>query len=188
LNSPGEAAGRFHRIAVKGFGVTLLDEKAGRFDGEWQHYVTDNLKAVADRKCCAGLSDNQAADLRRRFERLAEGRFQFGLCHGDLMPRNVVLDDRRMTLIDWGCAEAHIVPHFDFREILRDHASDSVEVLAFAAGYGLNAGLGALLPEVEGLLLLCAFDVVRWARDRAPTQVVEKEAQLRNYLDRFQPG
>jgi Ser/Thr protein kinase RdoA (MazF antagonist) len=122
-----------------------------------------------------------------RFESLAEKRFDFGLCHGDVAPRNVVLDGQRMTLIDWGCAHAHIVPHFDFRELLRVHSSDSAEVRAFAAGYGASAKLNRLLPEMENVLLLCAYDVVRWAKDRAPAQLAEKEKEFRNFLERFQP-
>ena len=183
----GQAAARFHRVAVEGFGVTMLEE--GQFDGGWPRYVGDNLRAVADRAESGWLTDGEASTLQRRFEGLAEARFRFGLCHGDLTPRNVVLDAGRgrMTLVDWGCAEAHIVPHFDFREVLRDHAPDSAEVSAFVAGYGMgDDGLRAALPEIGSLLLLCAFDLVSWARHCAPAQVAEKKGQLRNYLDRFQ--
>ena len=184
----GRMAAQFHCVPVKGFGLTLQNEESGRFDGNWQEFVTSNLEAVAGRRCCDGLSDGHVTSLYDRFEKLAEGCFQFGLCHGDLMPRNVVLDQDLMTLIDWGCAQAHIVPHFDFREILRDYTSDSAEVEAFASGYGLNKELNTLMPEIESVLLVCAFDVVRWATDRAPDQIDETQRQLRNYLDRFQPG
>ena len=77
------------------------------------------------------------------------------------MPRNVVLNDDRAMLIDWGCAQAHVVPHFDFQELLRIHSPDSAEMQAFASGYGLSGGLAALLPEIESLLMLCTFDVFR---------------------------
>ena len=181
----GRMAARFHRVSVQGFGLKLLDEKAGRFDSDWQDYVTSNIEALAKRRCCECLSETQVTDLHYRFERLAEKRFEFGLCHGDLTPRNVVLDDDLKTLIDWGCAEAHVVPHFDFRELLRDNDFDSAEVRAFASGYGLNQAFASLLPEIESVLLICAYDVVRWAKDGAPAQVAEKEQQLRNYLGRF---
>jgi fructosamine-3-kinase len=183
----GEQAARCHKIKTDGFGDILTDEKTGKFGGDWKSYVAGNLRSIAEGNVYAHLSRSQVKNLRARLESLAGKHFDFGLCHGDLAPRNVILDGRRMTLIDWGCAHAHIVPHFDFRELLRVHSSDSAEVRAFAAGYGASAKLNGLLPEIENVLLLCAYDVVRWAKDRAPAQLADKEKEFRNFLEHFQP-
>lgn len=138
---------RFHEIKTDGFGDILMDETTGKFGADWQNYVADNLRSTAEGNVYAHLSRSQVKNLRGRFENLAEKRFDFGLFHGDLAPRNVILDGQKMTLIDWGCAHAHIVPHFDFRELLRVHSSDSAEVRAFATR---PAAPGAAEARISG--------------------------------------
>ena len=183
----GRSAALFHGVGVTGLGDVLLDEAKGAFDGEWQTYVGDNIRALATDAPGAGMNDAQASALVNSIESLATRQFQIGLCHGDLTPRNVVLDGSRTTLIDWGCAHAHIVPHFDFRELLRKHAVDSLEVRSFLAGYDGDFDEAVLLSEVNDLLLLCAFDLIRWARDRAPDQLQVKTEEFRKLVDQL-PG
>ena len=63
-----------------------------------------------------------------------------GLNHYDLAIRNTVVDEKgQISLLDWGSAEAHLVPHYDLLEILRwQHPSDE-GFRAFELGYGLDA-------------------------------------------------
>jgi Ser/Thr protein kinase RdoA (MazF antagonist) len=180
----GETASRFHKVKVTGFGDALSDEKTGTFDGDWQDYVSSNLQAIKGLESFSILSETQRENLQVRFEEFAEKQFGFGLCHGDLKPGNVVLDGNRKTLIDWGCAHAQIVPHYDFIELLRDHAVDGLEVRAFMDGYGLTPSAG-LMREIESLLLLCTFDVMRWARDRKPSMLDFKQQQFLHFADKF---
>lgn len=121
--------------------------------------------------------------LRRRFASLPDG--PIGLCHGDLAPRNLIIGPERSTLIDWGCAAMHLVPHHDFEEILRGHLLDDDpnegEWRAFAEGYGDVA----FWVEAEGYLLLKAFDLVRWAIDRCPSrldELAERARQIHRHL------
>ena len=167
----GRSAAQFHKIPVEGFGAILIDSDVGRFKESWQRYLADNIHSLPTDPIRAELTEAEAAELGHRFEQLGEVPLEFGLCHGDLHPRNVVLDQNRMTLIDWGCAHAHVVPHFDFRELLRSHASESAAVQAFMCGYGIADEATVLLREVESILLLCSFDLVRWARARVPDQL-----------------
>ena len=174
----GAEAAKFHRIATKGFGAVLENEKTGHFSENWDDYVTGNLDALNSKTSCEKLNDRQIGNLEQRFESLASVRPVFGLCHGDLMPRNVVASGDRLSLIDWGCAEAHIVPHFDLREILREHDFEGSELAAFAEGYGV--GLNEMRLEIENVILIGAFDLTRWARDRAPEMLAKKESQFHN--------
>lgn len=171
----GRSASSIHAVPVTGFGDVLVDKDKARFDGLWTNYVTDNIQALSKGEGPKGLSHAQILDLRRRFEMLGSAQLNFGLCHGDLLPRNVVLEGTRMTLIDWGAAHAHVVPHFEFRELLRSHRADSKEAKAFLTGYDGDFDRETLMAEVENLLLLCAFDLTRWARDRAPDRIKEKD-------------
>lgn len=77
----------------------------------------------------------------------------------------------------WCLAQAaHIVPHFDLINLLMYHrhwnSPDAAGLQAFLEGYGLTAAdTAAILPELESLLLLRAFDKLRWAIDRSPDDI-----------------
>jgi len=75
-----------------------------------------------------------------------------------------------VSLLDWGSAEASMVPHHDLIQLLKMNMSegnpDGAELLAFLDGYGLSpAEYERMRPELEGLLVLRAFDKLRWALD-----------------------
>jgi DNA-binding IclR family transcriptional regulator len=60
------------------------------------------------------------------------------------------------------------VPHLDLIQLLKMHMLENdptvVELQEFCAGYGLTqAEFARLLPELESMLLLRAFDKLRWA-------------------------
>jgi hypothetical protein len=88
------------------------------------------------------------------------------------------------VLVDRGCARAQLSPKSDARELLRSHPPNGPETRAFAAGCG---GGPALLRRAEDLALLCAFDLVHRARDRAPERLAEKLAAFHR-LARLAPG
>ena len=76
----------------------------------------------------------------------------------------------RVSLLDWGSAEAAIVPHHDLIQMLKMNMLEGVpggeEIQAFLAGYGISpAELERMMPELESLLVLRAFDKLRWAID-----------------------
>ena len=176
----GKYARIIHVLPVSGFGNILTDTTTGSFGGSggstWQSWVGNNLQALTVRDPLLSLGVYAEAERERIaaiFERLRERDFRFGLCHGDLSARNViVLADGGFVLLDWGCAEVHIVPHYDFREVIRENATDSPFVRAFCQGYGLDAtDFGVILQEMRWLELLKTFDLVRWAIDCKPTEL-----------------
>jgi tRNA A-37 threonylcarbamoyl transferase component Bud32 len=115
---------------------------------------------------------------------VAATQFQFGLSHGDLSLKNTRVDGDTVHLIDWGCAQAHAVPHYDLGVVLADSlADDSAEFGAMLDGYGLTRQeYGAIRDEVRDLLLLEAIDKVRWSRDRNSARLAEKVARLRRLI------
>ena len=75
-----------------------------------------------------------------------------------------------MHLLDWGSAEAAIVPHHDLIEMLLmnmvEGDPDDAQIRAFLDGYGISpAEFEQMMPELESLLVLRALDHVRWAID-----------------------
>jgi len=108
------------------------------------------------------------------------------LCHGDLAPRNTaVAEDGRVFLLDWGCAQANVVPHFDVGEVLCSELSaDSEEFAAFLDGYGMTrAAFEDQALDRTAIMALCRADLLRWAIDRAPASIPDCASQLRRALD-----
>lgn len=108
---------------------------------------------------------------------LGDARLTFGLSHGDLAPRNLIVrDDGEGVLIDWGGASAGPAPWTDLETIYRWHLADlpegfevpvtAADVSAFARGCGVD--LAAVTPLLEALVLLHALDLARWAMDARP--------------------
>ena len=117
------------------------------------------------------LNERQSRIIRTILEELKEQSFDFGLNHGDLSLKNVIVDDSgKVTLLDWGSAEASIVPHHDLIQLLKinmlENDPDAGEIQSFLEGYGISQSeFAEMLPTLESLLLLRAFDKLRWAID-----------------------
>jgi Ser/Thr protein kinase RdoA (MazF antagonist) len=181
----GQSAAKFHHIDLRGFGERLVDSKKSQFDGNWRKYLHENVGAWKQTSLFDEITPVQKAKIAILFDGLSKADLQIGLCHGDLCPRNVVSNETGvLAIIDWGCAHAHIVPHYDFIELLREHERDSAEVKAFIDGYGLQ-DKNDFFDEVESLLLLCHFDLVRWARDRNPDELPQKRKDFLALANRF---
>ncbi len=127
----------------------------------------------------------QVEDIRQVFQTLRRTAFRIGLNHYDLAIRNTVVDETgQVSLLDWGSAEAHLVPHYDLLEILRRLRPSDERFGAFLMGYGLDAAeFAALLPQVRSLALLKAFDLTRWAIDRCPARIDEIAEQARQVVE-----
>ena len=117
------------------------------------------------------LTQPQSKAVKDVFVSLKGREFTFGLNHGDISLKNTIVDIRgRVNLLDWGSAEAGIVPHHDLIQMLKmnmlEGDPDSEEIRAFLDGYGISpAELERMMPELESLLVLRAFDKLRWAID-----------------------
>jgi tRNA A-37 threonylcarbamoyl transferase component Bud32 len=172
----GDYAHRTHAIPVSGWGEAM--NGPGVFDGSWEMHLDYNIEALSpsDALLRRGIIDARLSDaLRERFLWLRRCELRFGLCHGDLALRNVVVDGSRVSLLDWGSAEAHVVPHFDLLEVLKSSfelQANDPDFQSFLSGYGIaDSDFAAIRDELDALLLLRAVDKLRWAFDRSPSRV-----------------
>ncbi len=178
---------RINEIPMPGFGAELLHMTIGG-EAAWRRYLTYNLGELTpdDPLLRSGVLTKQDHErLRKDFEALAQASLRFGLSHGDFSLFNAIVDDDgEPTVIDWGEAHAHVVPHYDLGIILQvSLTEDSPGFAALLAGYGLDQNdYEAIQPEVAALRLLVATDKVRWARDRRPDRLAEKTRVLRSLL------
>ncbi|HZC15858.1 MAG TPA: aminoglycoside phosphotransferase family protein [Caulobacteraceae bacterium] len=169
----GRWARAFHAAPVVGWGPELVGQ--GVFGGDWAAHLAYNIEALVpdDPLLGLGLLDADAsADLRRRFRRLAGKRFRFGLSHGDLAMPNVLADPatgEALALIDWGCAGAFPVPHYDLGEMIRAGRADSRQIDIFRRAYGLSdEEFAEVMADLPDLGALRDIDTLRWALAHAP--------------------
>lgn len=187
----GEYARVIHEIPVQGYGGELSDPVHGIFwnpphpgsDGSWHGYIRYNIDSLTESDPLLELgvlTKTQSRQAKAIFGKLAAQTFRFGLIHGDLSAKNVLVDqEERMdseeggaiSLLDWGSAEVYPVPYGDVIQLMltqfRDGAPNAEQFDAFAEGYGLSS---EQLAEARELMLLRSFDTVRWAIDCAPEQ------------------
>lgn len=170
----GRYARLVHTIDAPGFGLSLSEITGGDARKSWLRHVEYNIESLTEDDPLLELkvlTRRQSKVVRDLFSALKARDFAFGLNHGDLSLKNTVVDVcGTVYLLDWGSAEAAVVPHHDLIEMwkmsMTEGDPDGGEILAFLEGYGISSEeFGRMTPELEGLLLLRAFDKLRWALD-----------------------
>ena len=187
----GEYARLTHSIKVTGWGEDLVDDRSGGQRASWLKFLNDNIESLTDDDPLIGLgvlSRERSSLVRRLFEELSDKTFRFGLNHGDLSLWNTLVEPSgKVNLLDWGSAEAHIVPHFDMLYVIRHHLRDGTptveEMTAFRQGYGLSdEEHERLKPELDRLFLLLSFDKLRWAIDWNASRLEEYVGRAKTAL------
>ncbi len=174
----GRYARMIHALPVTGFGDSVAAFENGDAQRGWRRFVDYNLGQLTDRDPLLALdvyAPNQQGAIRMAFTWLRNRPLRVGLNHGDLARRNTIVDrSGSVYLLDWGCAEMHIVPHYDLNALLRWYQPDNANLRSFIDGYGIAGDEWArLLPELNALALLKAFDLTRWAIGRCPARIAE---------------
>lgn len=183
----GEYLKLIHEIPVKGFGEKLDDIISGS-KTQWAEYLRYNIESLGDddKLISMGVLDSSiSAKLSTIFLGLASSDFTFGLNHGDYSLANIIVDEKSLPhVIDWGSAQAHIVPHHDLSVILAESLKEgSEEFIALLNGYGLSKSeFEAIKPQIMNLQLLEAVDKLRWALDKAPEWVKAHKTRLVKHL------
>jgi len=193
----GEYASHIHSIQVKGYGDNLIDPVHGEFqssshagsDGSWQGYVQYNINSLteSDRLIELGvITQMESQRVRKLFENLKKETFRFGLNHGDLSIKNTIVNQaNQVILLDWN-AEVNVVPHVTVIQLMHyqilglEERPNIEEFKAFLDGYGINV---KDLADMRHLLLLRAFDNLRWAIDRSPDLIEPYTAFAKQVVD-----
>ncbi len=170
----GRYARLIHSIEVAGFGLKLQDLTQGDSRESWLGYLNYNIESLNENDELIKLkvvTQSQSRVVRSIFADLKRKAFNFGLNHGDLSLKNVIVDESgKVNLLDWGSAEASIVPHHDLIQMLKmnmlENDPDDAAIQSFLDGYGISKSeFEQMRPTLESLLLLRAFDKLRWALD-----------------------
>lgn len=172
----GRYARQIHAIPTNGFGESVEAFESGNAMEGWLRFVDYNLGELtqSDPLLALGVyAPDQQNAIREAFTWLRSLPLHVGLNHGDLARRNTIVDTSgRVYLLDWGCAEMHIVPHYDLNAILHWYQPGDANLHAFLEGYGITGEEWTkLLSELYVFILLKAFDLTRWAIDRCPARI-----------------
>jgi len=178
-----------HSIPVHGFGESLNSIVNGNAQ-EWEHYLQANITSLKNQSLITKLGINQSTSqkLQQLFNDLLIKRFTFGLNHGDFSLKNIILQDSIPYIIDWGSAEAHIVPHHDLAVILDESLEEeSVEYASLLSGYGMvRADYEVIKKEIITLQLLEAIDKFRWALDNSANQIEHYSRQVEKFVQKVE--
>ncbi|WIB75843.1 phosphotransferase [Curtobacterium sp. MCPF17_002] len=159
----------------------------------WSAHVAYNAAALGPgdrlRRDGAYGADGSAEAIRGLLDGLAAQRFDFGLAHGDLAPRNLVSrgPDRPPVLIDWGAAETGPTPWTDARRVFEwafvDGSITRQEYDEFAVAAGLASD--ADRRTLASMTTLHLLDVTRWALANRPDLYDEYVERCRAGLERL---
>jgi aminoglycoside phosphotransferase (APT) family kinase protein len=180
----GEYARKLHSIPVSGFGLEFTDERSGHFTD----YFSPTLMQQIDYNISQLTSDdvflslgvyskdekNYILDI---FEYIKHRNYTIGFNHGDLSLRNTIIsEDNVISLIDYGCSIAHVVPYYDFSYILGENIKgrdpNNERIQSFLSGYGISFHeFSKIKIDILAVMLLNTFDKLRWAIDKKPTEI-----------------
>ena len=186
----GRYARVIHVLPANGFGDSLEAFENSNAQEGWLRFVDYNLGELTERDPLLALgvyTPSQQRSIREAFTWLRHLPLRIALNHGDLARRNTIVDEKgRVSLLDWGCAEMHVVPHYDLNALLHYYQPDHPHLHAFLEGYGITGEEWTRLwPEVQALVLLKAFDLTRWAIDRCPARIGELAQRAHQCLSRY---
>jgi aminoglycoside phosphotransferase (APT) family kinase protein len=192
----GRYAGLIHSIPVRGFGLKLSEITRGDSRESWLRHLEYNIESLTEDDPLIKLKAftlPQSKVIRGVLTGLKGREFNFGLNHGDLSLKNTIVDAcGGVTLLDWGSAEAGIVPHHDLIQMLKMNVlegdPDGESIQAFLDGYGISpAEFERMTPELEGLSVLRAVDKLRWAIDWRVGELDVFIGQARDAVSRYLP-
>jgi tRNA A-37 threonylcarbamoyl transferase component Bud32 len=180
----GEYIRTIHSIEIQGFGLNMIDYENGvfgdSFNPTWIEHINYNISSLTEEDKLISLNvyeKNQLSEIMNIFSELKSKKFKFGLNHSDIALRNTIINNEsEIYLIDWGCALAHVVPYYDLLTLFKGKiycgSPDDHEIQAFLEGYGISKSeFEDLKPELYSIMLLDAFDKLRWAIDKSPSDI-----------------
>jgi aminoglycoside phosphotransferase (APT) family kinase protein len=190
----GRAAAQLHKVGTRGFGP-VFDWSANTLSRQesWPHWLAEGFEV--ERRLDVLLKHRviharQASRLRRRAAEMARWRKRPVLHHGDLRPKNAIVDadsGRLLAVLDWENCISAPAPFWDLSLALHDLGVDEKE--AFLAGYGMKPrAVAAAMPYVRLFNILnYAHAVESAARKKRPEQLDRFRMRLAGGLDLYDP-
>jgi len=205
--SLGKYAKLLHSVEVKGYGFNMNDYNNGIFHNYYidiKDYIdisdyfynsfNPTLKSHIEYNISCVNQDDEFIkmgiyppeninQIRKAFSSLFDINFELGLIHGDLSPKNTIINGDKVFLIDFGGANVGIVP---FGELLWIERNTEIEFEIFRKAYGISNEMFARDKRIYYILaMLNEFDRLRWAVYHgidAPWHIPETKRSFENFI------
>lgn len=183
----GQYAKKIHSVRVSGWGEHLKYED-GTFGETWEEHLAYNIESLNEDDPLIEkgiLAPIVSKEVKAFFQSLKQKKFEFGLCHGDISIRNTLVDaNKTVYLLDWGCAKAEVIPHYEINEILGRREPDA-SLGAFLRGYGISQiEFKKMEDDLAILALLRDIDTLRWAMDKEYDAIPNLIPRVQRSLER----
>lgn len=134
------------------------------------------------------LSSHEQRRIKEILASLEFKDFDTGLVHGDLSPRNVIVNGQTYHLLDWGTAEINIIPHTEIGILLTSEEASSNEFQLFLSGFGISySEYMKMENEINILNLLIRLDKYRWAEGHRISNIEDYSMNVRKAFDKINP-
>lgn len=175
----GQYASTYNQIKK----IALPATKQKAFHKDWESKLNYNIEQLTEKDALLEkgvFSTIEHTQIKQYLLSLKPEKFNFGLVHGDLCPRNVILNDSMVYLLDWEMAKIGIIPHTEIGMVLIDETANPQEFEVFLAGMNLSKkAYHKIEKELRIVNLLSRLDLYRWALGRGITH-------KNNYIGKLQ--
>jgi len=156
---------------------------ASEFHANWKSRLEYNIEKLNTEDSLLTnkvFSLREHVEIRRTLISLRGREYKVGLIHGDLSPRNVIINESSLYLIDWGTAEINIVPHSEIGIILIEGEANALEFQSFLEGMEIDQKEYVEKEfEIRILNILHRLDKYRWAAEYDVENLENYEKKLR---------
>ena len=187
----GRYAARINGIVTHGFGATFdwSHNQLSQNEG-WHEFLHTEIRLDHRLRVLRRLrmvSDKQAETIRDVLESACRKGRRPALNHGDLRPKNVLVDDKnRITaILDWENCTSSLSPEWELAIALHDLSID--EKHEFLGGYGIGTKtLAAIAPAIKALNLIHYVpSLERFAKEKKTEQIAQYRLRLGGALDLY---
>ncbi len=160
-------AKKVHQIPEWGDSVVAAQE----FHANWQARLSYNLARLNSSDSLLreqGLNPKLHRNISHRLQQLRGMNLNVGLVHGDLCPRNTLVNQDEVYLLDWGTAQINVIPHLEMVQVMNAGEANTEAWEAFLDGMGFSLrDFESIQHEVQLIHLLHSIDTYRWAETYA---------------------
>lgn len=181
----GKYASKYQRIK------RIEDEELEKasFHKDWKCRVKYNLIELNEDDSLIKEGILSRADQRKAkdaLRNLEEKEFETGLVHGDLCPRNVITNNGKVYLLDWGTAEVNIVPHNEIGILLMSNEASKDEFEIFLSGLGITImEFLRIEKEINILNFLHQLDIYRWAEGQGISKINDYPTKVKQTFEKI---
>lgn len=164
--------------------IEIAELVESEFHSNWEAKLEYNIAQLNPNDPLLGsklFTIDEHVEIVNLLQSISGRKFKTGLIHGDMSPRNVMLDKNEMHLLDWGTAEINIIPHSVIGIVQIEGEADNEELLWFLEGMGISKEeYGILLLDIKILNILHRLDKYRWAITFDIENLTRYESKLRS--------